>query len=94
MLERRFEVAYQEYCPECSDQYWEFRQSQANRRSIRAQNEYHHNNVDQCLKNRSVHDRLRKRVVDQNWADYEEEGDEEEYVWQEGQWCLGGLTRN
>ena len=45
------------------------------------------------LKNRSVHDRLGKRVVDQNWADYEKEGDEEEYVWQEGQWYLGGLTR-
>ena len=37
------------------------------------------------LKNRNVHDRLGKRVVDQNWVDYEEEGDEEEYVWQEGQ---------
>ena len=46
------------------------------------------------LKNRSVHDQLGKRVVDQNWADYEEEDNEEEYVWQEGQWCLGGLTRS
>ena len=63
-------------CPECSDQYWEFRQSQANHRSIYAQDEYHHNNMDQRLKNRSVHDRLGKRVVDQNWADYEEE-----YIW-------------
>ena len=50
--------------------------------------------MDWHLKNRSVHDRLRKRVVDQNQADYEEEGDEEEYVWQEGQWCPGGLTRS
>ena len=50
--------------------------------------------MDQCLKNRSVHDQLRKRVVDQNWANYEEESNEEEYVWQEGQWCLGGLTRS
>jgi len=33
-------------CPECIEQYWEFRQSQANRRSVRAQNEYHHNNMD------------------------------------------------
>jgi len=47
----------------------------------------------QCLKNRSVHDQLGKRGVDQNWADYEKESNEEEYVWQEGQWCLGGLTR-
>ena len=50
--------------------------------------------MDQCLKNRSVHDRLGKRNVDPNWADYEEEGDEEEYVWLEGQWCPGGLTRS
>ena len=40
--------------------------------------------MDRHLKNRSVHDRLGKRVVGQNWADYEEEGDEKEYVWQEG----------
>ena len=37
------------------------------------------------LKNKSVHDRLGKRVVDQDWADYEEEDNEREYVWQEGQ---------
>ena len=50
--------------------------------------------MDQHLKNRSVHDRLGKRVVDQNWADDKEESNEEEYIWQEGQWCLGGLTRS
>ena len=72
-------------CPECNEQYWEFRQSQANRWCIHARDEYHNNNMDLRLKNRSVHDWLRKRVVDQNWTDYEEEGDEEEYVWQEGQ---------
>ena len=60
-------------CPECSEQCWEFRKSQANRWSIYAQDEYHHNNMDRCFKNRSVHDWLEKRVVDQNWADYEEE---------------------
>ena len=49
--------------------------------------------MDRRLKNRSVHDWLGKRVVDQNWADYVEEGDEEEYVWQEEQWCPGGLTK-
>ena len=49
--------------------------------------------MDRRLKNRSIHDRLGKRVVDQNWAGYEEE-DDEEYVWQEGQWCPGGLTRS
>ena len=51
-------------CPECSDQYWEFRQSQANRRSIHAQDAYHHDNIDWRLKNRSVHNWLGKRVVD------------------------------
>ena len=52
-------------CPECSKQYWEFRQSQANRRSIHVQDVYHHNKMDRRLKNRSVHDRLGK-LVDQN----------------------------
>jgi hypothetical protein len=27
--------------------------------------------MDQHIKNKSVHDRLGKRVIDQNWADYE-----------------------
>ena len=50
--------------------------------------------MDQRLKNGSVHNRLGKRVVDQDWADYEEEGNERRYAWQEGQWCPGGLTRS
>ena len=50
--------------------------------------------MDRRLKNKNVHDRLGKRVVDQDWTDYEEEGNEREYVWQEGQWCLGGMTRS
>ena len=79
-------------CPECSEEYWEFRQSQANRRSIHAQDAYHHNNMDRHLKNKNVHNRLRKRVVDQDGADYEE-GNEKGYVWHKGQWCPGGLTR-
>ena len=69
-----FEVAYRHDYPECSNQYREYRQSQTNRRSIPAQDAYHHNNMDRRLKNKSVHDRLRKRVVEQNWADYEKEG--------------------
>ena len=80
-------------CLECSKQYWEFRQSQVNHRSIHDRIEYQHNDVDRRLKNRSIHDRLRKRVVDQNWADYENK-DDEEYVWPKGQWCPGGLTRS
>jgi hypothetical protein len=51
-------------CPEYSEQYWEFRQSQASHRSIHARIEYQHKNRDQRLKNRSVDDRLGKRVVD------------------------------
>ena len=46
------------------------------------------------LKNESIHNRLGKRVGDQDWADYEEEGNKGDYVWQEGQWCPGGLTRS
>ena len=49
--------------------------------------------MDRCLKNESVHNRLGKRVVDQDCVDYEE-GNEREYVWQEGQWYPGGLTRS
>ena len=71
-------------CPEYSNQYREYRQSQTNRRSIHAQDAYHHNNMDRRLKNKSVHDQLGKRVVDQDWADYGEEDSEKEYVWQEG----------
>ena len=37
-------------CLECSDQYWEFRQSQANRWSVHVQDAYHHNNMDRRLK--------------------------------------------
>ena len=51
-------------CPECSNQYREYRQSQTKHRSIHAQDAYHHNNMDRRLKNKSVHDRLGKRVVD------------------------------
>ena len=58
-------------CLECSEQYWKFRQSQANCQSIHARIGYDHDNMDRRLKIRSVHDRLGKRVVDQNWADYE-----------------------
>ena len=36
--------------PECSDQYWVFRQSQANRRSIHSREEYHHDSMDRRLK--------------------------------------------
>ena len=74
-------------CPECSNQHWEFRQSQINRRSIHAQDAHRQNNIDRRLKNKSIHDRLGKRVVDQDLADHEEGNNQREHVWQEGQWC-------
>ena len=49
--------------PECSNQYWEFWQSQTNRRSIHTQDAYHHNNMDRHLKNGSVHNRLKKELL-------------------------------
>ena len=51
-------------CPEYSNQYREYRQSQTNRRTIHAQDAYHHNNMDRHLKNESVHDRLGKESLD------------------------------
>ena len=36
--------------PEYSEQYWEFWQSQTSHRSVHAQDVYHHNNMDRCLK--------------------------------------------
>jgi hypothetical protein len=47
--------------------------------------------MDWHIKNEGVHDWLGKRAYDQSWADRDEE---KEYVWQEGQWCPGGLTRS
>jgi hypothetical protein len=79
-------------CPECSDQYQEFRQSQTNHQSIHDQIKYQHDNMDRRVKNESALNWLGKRVIDQNWIDYEED-DEGEHAWQ-GQWCLGGLTRS
>ena len=49
--------------------------------------------MDRRLRNGSIHNWLGNRIVDLDWADYEE-GNKREYVWQEGQWCLGGLTRS
>lgn len=74
-------------CPECSDQYREYRRSQTNHRSVHNKIRYPYDGMDRRIKN-NVHDRLGKRVIDQNWAD------KEEHVWQEGQWCPNGLTRS
>ena len=50
--------------------------------------------MDRRLKNKSVHDRLGKRIIDQDWADHEKESDEKGYMWQENQWCPGDLMRS
>ena len=63
-------------CLECSEQYWEFRQSQANRQSVHARDEYHHNNMDWRLKNRSVHDWLvmEKKIMKRSMFDRKRNG--------------------
>jgi hypothetical protein len=53
-------------CPECSNQYQEFRQSQANHRSIHERLSYQSNDTDRRVKNKGVHDQLGKRMYDQN----------------------------
>jgi hypothetical protein len=37
-------------------------------------------------------DHPRKRQADLRWADQEE--DEDEYLWQKGQWCPPGLRKS
>ena len=69
-------------CPKCNNQCWEYMQSQVNHRSV--QDCYQSNDMDRRIKNEkrlSVHDRLGKRVHNQNWADREEK---DKYVWQDG----------
>jgi hypothetical protein len=75
-------------CPECSDQYWEYRQARANHRSV-------HDRMDRRLKIESVHDRLGKRIVDQDIVEQDVGGyKQEECIWQMDQWCPGGLTKS
>jgi hypothetical protein len=50
----------------------------------------HPQDIDRRLKREVIHDKLGKRVLDQNLAGNEGQ----EFVWQDGQWCLGGLTRS
>ena len=78
--------------PKCSNQFLEFRYSQANLQSIHEHLSYQSNDMDRRVKNEGIHNRLGKRGYDQNWAAHDE--GEKEYVWQEDQWCLGGLTRS
>ena len=68
-------------CPECNNQYSEFRQSQANHRSMHEHLVFQPNDMDRRLKNKGVHHRLGKRAYDQSWTGHD---GEKEYVWQEG----------
>ena len=76
--------------PKCSNQFLEFRYSQANLQSIHEHLSYQSNDMDQRVKNERVHDRLGKRVHDQNWADR----DDERVCLARRPWCLGGLIRS
>jgi hypothetical protein len=77
-------------CPECSNRYFEYRQETANRRSVHERIGRIHPNDDRRQKIVEVIDHPRKRQADQRWADQEEE----EYIWQEGQWCPPGLRKS
>jgi hypothetical protein len=44
------------------------------------------------VKQIEIIDHPRKRQADLRWADQEE--DEDEYVWQKGQWCPPGLRKS
>jgi hypothetical protein len=72
-------------CLECSGRYSEYRQETANRRSVHERIGTIHPSDDRCQKIIEIIDHPRKRQANLRWADQEE--DEDEYVWQEGQWC-------
>jgi hypothetical protein len=46
------------------------------------------------VKKIEIIDHPRKRQSDLRWADQEEDEDEDEYIWQEGQWCPRGLRKS
>jgi hypothetical protein len=71
-------------CPECSDQYWEYRQAKVNLRPIHERLNFER--TSQRVKTDSVHDLLKTEIAGQEIVD-------REYVWQENQWCPSGLTR-
>jgi hypothetical protein len=52
-------------CPECSEQYLEYRQSRTNRQSMYERLD-HPQDIDWRIKKESIHDQLGKRVLDQN----------------------------
>jgi predicted nucleic acid-binding Zn-ribbon protein len=79
-------------CPKCSDKYFAYRQETVNHRSVHERIGRVHPSDDRRQKIIEVIDHPRKRQADQRWADQEE--DEDEYIWQEGQWCPPGLRKS
>jgi predicted nucleic acid-binding Zn-ribbon protein len=79
-------------CPECGDRYFEYRQETANRRSVHERIGRIHPSDDRRQKIIEIIDHPRKRQADLRWVDQEE--DEDEYIWQEGQWCPPGLRKS
>ena len=67
-------------CPECSDQYWEYREAKVNHRPVHEILNFER--TSRHVKIENIHDRLKKEIVDM------------EYVWLLNQCCPGGLTRS
>jgi hypothetical protein len=78
-------------CPECSDRYVEYRQETANRRSVHERIGRIHPNGDLRQKIEVIN-HPRKRQAGLRWADQEE--DEDDYIWQKGQWCPPSLRKS
>jgi hypothetical protein len=78
-------------CPECSDRYFEYRQETANCCSVHERIGRIHPSEDRRQKIEIIN-HPRKRKADLRWADQEE--DEDEYIWQKGQWCPPGLRKS
>ena len=76
---------------ECNDQYVEYRQARANRRSVHDRLGVRFPEPDRRLKIEDREGYQRKRIADQNWVNYEEYGEDEdyhEYVWQKANGVL------
>jgi hypothetical protein len=71
--------------------YFEYRKETANHRSVHERIGRIHLSEDRHQKIEVI-DHPRKRQADLRWAHQEE--DEDEYVWQKGQWCLPGLRKS
>ena len=83
-------------CPECSDQYSEYRQDRINRRSVHDRLDFRFPKNDRRLKINDRDEYQRKRFASQDWIEYDgyEDETDNEYVWQKGQWCPPGLRKS